>query len=147
MIKTSQPRHALKACWPNTTNFRKATKLGVVHRIRGMVDGGVLETEPRWLHWMQRAPPFDLQHLKVQDRNVRNPYPKMLRNLLQKYPNLRFQDCFVDGNDWSIGNDRYRDDHPAMQFVARQLLLINEGYSKRDAFKKVYFFLKFEEQA
>ena len=25
------------------------------------------------------------------------------------------QDCYVDGNDWSAGNDAYRDDHPVMQ--------------------------------
>jgi hypothetical protein len=52
---------------------------------------------------------------------------------------MRFQDCFVDGNDWSKGNDRFRADHPAMQFVARQLQLMNEGkekISRKEAFEQ-----------
>jgi len=56
--------------------------------------------------------------------------------LLKKYPDLRFQDCYVDGNDWSVGNDTFRDDHPVMQFVARQLDFMNQGLSKKEAFRK-----------
>jgi uncharacterized protein YoaH (UPF0181 family) len=60
-----------------------------------------------------------------------------MKDLLQKYPDLRFADCFVQGNDWSKGNDTYRVDHPAMQFVARQLRLMNKGVSKLKAFQIV----------
>lgn len=61
----------------------------------------------------------------------------MVRFVLEQFPDMRFQDCFVDGNDWSKGNDRYRDDHPVMQFVARQLQLINtEGLSRQQAFQR-----------
>lgn len=35
------------------------------------------------------------------------------------------------------GLDRYRDDHPVMQFAAHQLDLMNRGYSKNAAFKIV----------
>ena len=44
------------------------------------------------------------------------------------------QDCYVDGNDWSAGNDAYRDDHPVMQFVGKQLEIMRmEGTSKKEA--------------
>uniref|UniRef100_A0A7S1P697 Small ribosomal subunit protein mS23 n=1 Tax=Vitrella brassicaformis TaxID=1169539 RepID=A0A7S1P697_9ALVE len=101
-----------------------------------MVDQGVYD-RPKWLTAVERAPPLELHSLQCQARRIHNPYPNMVLHLLKKYPDLRFQDCFVDGNDWSKGNDRYRDDHPAMQFVARQLRLMNEkGYSRKKAFKE-----------
>lgn len=76
-------------------------------------------------------------NLHLQARTIRNPYPQMVDFLLKKYPDLRFQDCYVDGNDWSAGNDAYRDDHPVMQFVAQQLKLMREeGLTKREAFKR-----------
>merc|ERR1740121_2698819 len=73
--------------------------------------------------------------LNLQSRTIRSPYPQMPNFVLKKYPDLRFQDCYVDGNDWSMGNDAYRADHPAMQFVARQLdLMRTENLSKKEAF-------------
>jgi len=61
----------------------------------------------------------------------------MVNFLLKKYPDLRFQDCYVDGNDWSAGNDAYRDDHPVMQFVGKQLeLMRTEGLNKKEAFSQ-----------
>ena len=40
----------------------------------------------------------------------------------------------MDGNDWSAGNDAYRDDHPVMQFVGKQLEIMRmEGTSKKEA--------------
>ena len=121
MVNVSPVRHIGGARFPNTTNFRRATRLSIVGRMRAYVAGGIYEDIPRWLSWCERTPPYDLKQMKLQDRKVRNPYPAMIKVLLAKYPDLRFQDCFVDGNDWSYGNDRYRDDHPVMQFVARQL--------------------------
>ncbi len=82
---------------------------------------------------------MELTNLVLQDKRIRNPYPQLIRHLLRVYPDLRFQDCFVDGNDWQQGNDVYRSDHPVMQFVARQQKLLNENptMSKRKAFKLV----------
>lgn len=36
-----------------------------------------------------------------------------------------------------LGQDAYRADHPAMQFVALQLRLMNQGMTKAAAFKQV----------
>ena len=83
---------------------------------------------------VERAPPMETMNLRIQNRSFKNPYPKLIAALLRKYPDMRFQDCFVDGNDWSKGNDTYRDDHPVMQFVARQLQLMNGGIQKHVAF-------------
>lgn len=33
----------------------------------------------------------------------RNKYLTLTRELLQKYPDIRFQDCFVEGNDVAKG--------------------------------------------
>ncbi|KAF8819692.1 hypothetical protein IE077_004106 [Cardiosporidium cionae] len=85
----------------------------------------------------EKVPPLELQNLKLKDKNISNPYFGLIKNVLRKYPNLRFQDCFVDGNDWSKGNDTYRDDHPVMQFAAKQLQLMNTGLTKKTAFKQV----------
>ena len=79
---------------------------------------------------------MEVMNLRIQNRSLKNPYPKLITSLLKKYPDMRFQDCFVDGNDWSKGNDTYRDDHPVMQFVTRQLQFMNEGIEKWEAFKK-----------
>jgi len=82
------------------------------------------------------VPPMENHNLNLQVRKIRNPYPQMVNFLLKKYPDLRFQDCYVDGNDWSVGNDTFRDDHPVMQFVARQLDFMNQGLSKKEAFRE-----------
>jgi len=125
------------AIHPNGSNFRRAARLDVVARVRRLCEVGLIAERPVWLEWAERVPPLENHNLNLQARSVRNPYPRMLDYLLKKYPDLRFQDCYADGNDWKEGNDVYRDDHPAMQFVARQLQLMREdGLSKRDAFKE-----------
>jgi len=91
---------------------------------------------PVWMDAVERAPPMETMNLRIQNRTLKNPYPKLIASLLKKYPDMRFQDCFVDGNDPSKGNDTYRDDHPVMQFVARQLQLMNSGVPKQEAFTK-----------
>mmetsp|Transcript_41641 Transcript_41641/g.114881 ORF Transcript_41641/g.114881 Transcript_41641/m.114881 type:complete len:347 (-) Transcript_41641:129-1169(-) len=120
---------------PNGSNFHRGLRFDIVARMRKHVESGLVAERPRWLEWCERVPPFQNQTLHLQARTVRNPYRRMLEFLFNKYPDLRFQDCYVDGNDWSKGNDVYRDDHPAMQFVARQLdLMRTEGMSKKEAF-------------
>ena len=121
------------AIFPNTSNFRRAQHANIVARMRRMVESGMY-ARPDWLEAVERAPPPELLNLNVQNRSLKNPYPKLIAGLLLKYPDMRFQDCFVDGNDWSRGNDRYRDDHPVMQFVTRQLQLMNSGMSRSRAF-------------
>ena len=79
---------------------------------------------------------MELTNLKMRDIRIKSPYPAMVQYVLRQFPDMRFQDSFVDGNDWSVGNDRYRDDHPVMQFVARQLQLMNEGVSRQAAFER-----------
>ncbi|CDJ38058.1 hypothetical protein, conserved [Eimeria tenella] len=71
-----------------------------------------------------------------QQQQQQNKYIGLTRELLAKYPDVRFQDCFVAGNEPTKGSDTFRADHPAMQFVAQQLRFMNEGMSKREAFKK-----------
>jgi len=108
-----------------------------VARVRRLCESGLLAERPRWLEWCERVPPMENHSLRLQSKTVRNPYPQMVNHLLKKYPDLRFQDCYVDGNDWSVGNDTYRDDHPVMQFVARQLdFMRTEGLSKKEAFAR-----------
>lgn len=124
------------AIHPNTSNFRRALRFDVVARVRRLCEWGLLKDRPKWLEWAERVPPMENHSLSLQVRKIRNPYPQMVNFLLKKYPDLRFQDCYVDGNDWSVGNDTFRDDHPVMQFVARQLDFMNQGLSKKEAFKK-----------
>lgn len=124
------------AIHPNTSNFRRALRFDVVARVRRLCEWGLLKDRPKWLEWAERVPPMENHNLSLQVRKIRNPYPQMVNFLLKKYPDLRFQDCYVDGNDWSVGNDTFRDDHPVMQFVARQLDFMNQGLSKKEAFRK-----------
>eukprot|EP00438_Fugacium_kawagutii_P031255 Skav218627 [mRNA] locus=scaffold365:75237:84958:+ [translate_table: standard] len=63
---------------------------------------------------------------RLDARTVRSPYPQMVWHPGAKMCQevllfaLRWcQDCYVDGNDWSAGNDAYRDDHPVMQAQRR----------------------------
>mmetsp|Transcript_67393 Transcript_67393/g.161634 ORF Transcript_67393/g.161634 Transcript_67393/m.161634 type:complete len:226 (+) Transcript_67393:112-789(+) len=125
------------AIHPNGSNFRRVCRLDIVARTRRLVDSGLLKERPKWLEWCERVPPMENHNLNLQARKIRNPYIQLVNFLLKKYPDLRFQDCYVDGNDWSVGNDVFRDDHPVMQFVARQLELMNQGMSKKQAFKEV----------
>mmetsp|Transcript_50114 Transcript_50114/g.92491 ORF Transcript_50114/g.92491 Transcript_50114/m.92491 type:complete len:228 (-) Transcript_50114:56-739(-) len=126
------------AIHPNGTNFIRRSRLDIVARGRRLVQTGLLDRkQARWLEWCERVPPMENENLHLQARKIRNPYVQMVKFLLNKYPDLRFQDCYVDGNDWSVGNDAYRDDHPVMQFVARQLELMNKGVAKKEAFQIV----------
>lgn len=95
---------------------------------------GAYEKRPDWLEFTERAPPMELHNLKLRDIQIKSPYPSMIQYVLKHFPDMRFQDCFVDGNDWSKGNDRFRDDQPVMQFVARQLQLMNQGVNRKAAF-------------
>mmetsp|Transcript_17717 Transcript_17717/g.45582 ORF Transcript_17717/g.45582 Transcript_17717/m.45582 type:complete len:412 (+) Transcript_17717:21-1256(+) len=122
------------AIHPTGSNFRREARWDAVRRMRAMVDQGTYD-EPRWLKWAERSPPLELGELVVNAKKVKNPYPKLIDFLLKKYPELRFHDMYVEGNDWSQGNDMYLDTHPAMQFVARQLQHMNQGKTKREAFK------------
>ncbi|CBZ54121.1 conserved hypothetical protein [Neospora caninum Liverpool] len=103
--------------------------------MRALVAQGLVEP-PLWLSAAERAPPMELPNLKLADRKVHNKYLALTQAVLKKYPNMRFQDCYVDGNDWSKGNDTYRADHPVMQFVALQLRLMNLGLDRRTAFRE-----------
>ncbi|KAF8822007.1 hypothetical protein IE077_000118 [Cardiosporidium cionae] len=123
------------AIHPNGTNFRRISKLDIVARMRLLIQQKVYK-RPKWLAATEKVPPLELQNLKLKDKTISNPYFGLVKTVLQKYPNLRFQDCFVDGNDWSKGNDTYRDDHPVMQFAAKQLQLMNTGLPKKAAFKQ-----------
>eukprot|EP00450_Noctiluca_scintillans_P011800 CAMPEP_0194491226 /NCGR_PEP_ID=MMETSP0253-20130528/10174_1 /TAXON_ID=2966 /ORGANISM="Noctiluca scintillans" /LENGTH=371 /DNA_ID=CAMNT_0039331937 /DNA_START=24 /DNA_END=1140 /DNA_ORIENTATION=- len=107
---------------------------GVAYKDVGV--DGFAERSAEVAEWCERVPPMENQSLHLQTRSVRNPYPQMTQFLLKKYPDLRFQDAYVDGNDWSCGNDAFRDDHPVMQFVARQLEFMNGGLSKKKAFER-----------
>lgn len=120
---------------PNGTNFRRIARLDIVARVRKLHETKLLKERPRWLEWCERVPPMENHNLRLQSQRIRNPYPSMVRFLLNKYPDLRFQDAYVDGNDWSKGNDAFRNDHPVMQFVARQLEFMNDGLSKPAAFE------------
>ena len=124
------------AIHPNSSNFGRVSRLNIVERMRKLVSQGAYEKRPEWLEFAERAPPMELHNLKLRDINIKSPYPAMIQYVLKQFPDMRFQDCFVDGNDWSKGNDKYRDDHPVMQFVARQLQLMNEGLSRKVAFEK-----------
>jgi len=123
------------AIHPNGSNFRRVARLDIVARVRRMVQSNLVE-RPKWLDHCERVPPIENHSLNLQARTVRSPYPQMIRFLLHKYPNLRFQDCYVDGNDWGAGQDQYRADHPVMQFVARQLhYMRTQGKNKVQAFR------------
>lgn len=123
------------AIHPNDSNFRKVARLDVVSRVRILHHQNLLRERPKWLEWCERVPPMENHNLLLQARTVRNPYKQLIGHLLKKYPDLRFQDCYVDGNDWTTGCDAYRNDHPVMQFVGRQLEFMNQGMSKKEAFK------------
>eukprot|EP00922_Rhytidocystis_sp_ex-Travisia-forbesii_P044559 GHVS01066468.1.p1 GENE.GHVS01066468.1~~GHVS01066468.1.p1 ORF type:complete len:505 (-),score=102.68 GHVS01066468.1:28-1542(-) len=124
------------AIHPNGSNFRRfPCRFDIVEKVRRLVDQRVYD-RPQWLDAVERAPPMELHALQLNQRRFNNPYPSLVKTILLKYPHLRFQDCYVDGNDWSKGNDRYRDDHPVMQFAAYQLKLMHQGITKRNAFKQ-----------
>lgn len=130
-----QTNMAKGAVYPRSSNFTRWSKTNIVSRMRKYVDSNMF-SRPRWMTLVERAPPLELHEIHMNSHFVANPYPELVAHLLRKYPNLRFQDCFVRGNNWTKGNDYYRDDHPVMQFVAYQLNLMQEkGFSRKEAFK------------
>ncbi|CAD7935998.1 unnamed protein product [Amoebophrya sp. A120] len=115
------------AIHPNGSNFYRGIRYDVVQRVENLLEQQSYRERPDWLLYCQRVPPLELTNLQLQDKKIANPYRILVRDLLQKYPDLRFVDCFTDGNDWQQGNDVYRSDHPVMQFVSHQLRLMNGG--------------------
>eukprot|EP00392_Amoebophrya_sp_AT5.2_P015167 g15366.t1 len=128
------------AIHPNGSNFSRGLQHDVVSRVEKLIEQGSYRQRPDWLLFCQRVPPLELHNLQLQDKKIQNPYRTLVADLLDKYPDLRFVDSFVDGNDWQQGNDVYRSDHPVMQFVARQQQLLNAHpgtLTKRQAFAQV----------
>ncbi|CAD7957902.1 unnamed protein product [Amoebophrya sp. A25] len=127
------------AVHPNGQNFYRGLRHDVVSRVERLLDQNSYRRRPEWLLYCQRVPPLELTNFPMMDKKIRNPYRELVGDLLKKYPDLRFVDAFVDGNDWQQGNDVYRSDHPVMQFVAKQQRLMNENptMSKRAAFHAV----------
>lgn len=119
------------------SNFaaRRRLRWDILDRMRKLVQSGTCE-RPRWLEWVERAPPLETRNLLHTDRTIRNPYIPLIADLLKNYPHLRFEQCYKPENQWQKGLDNYSVDHPVMQFVSNQLALMNRGMSKRDAFLK-----------
>eukprot|EP00820_Chromera_velia_P027275 Cvel_10909.t1-p1 / transcript=Cvel_10909.t1 / gene=Cvel_10909 / organism=Chromera_velia_CCMP2878 / gene_product=hypothetical protein / transcript_product=hypothetical protein / location=Cvel_scaffold669:57099-73272(+) / protein_length=1370 / sequence_SO=supercontig / SO=protein_coding / is_pseudo=false len=116
------------ATHPNASNFRRALRPDVVSRCRALVASRAI-ARPRWLQWVERAPPLPLRNLHVEaphGRIVHNSYPYIVSRILKKWPDLRFHDCYVKGNEWHPGADRYRGDHPVSQIAVRALRCINQ---------------------
>ncbi|EKX73405.1 conserved hypothetical protein [Theileria equi strain WA] len=125
------------------SNFaiRRRLRWDILDRGRKLVNSGTIE-RPRWLDWVEMAPPLETRNLLHTDKVIKNPYIPLVTTLLKKYPHLRFEKCFDSGNEWQKGVDNYNVDHPVMQFVAYQLSLMNKGMSKTEAFmrtEKVFY--------
>jgi len=122
---------------PNGNNFRRVARLDIVDRMRRLVNQNLYD-RPRWLSTCEEIPPLESKNFEIQDKVVRNPYPTMVKNVLKRYPDLRFHDPLLEGNDWQAGKDSYRPDHPVMRFVAAQKHIMNErSVSKQEAFRIV----------
>nr|BAN64210.1 hypothetical protein [Babesia bovis] len=119
------------------SNFaiRRRLRWDILDRMRKLVQSGTCE-RPRWLEWVERAPPLETRNMLHTDRAVRNPYLPLIDTLLRKYPHLRFEGCYNPANQWQKGLDNYTADHPVMQFVGNQLHLMNRGMSQKEAFEK-----------
>ncbi|CDR96458.1 hypothetical protein, conserved [Babesia bigemina] len=119
------------------SNFacRRRLRWDILDRMRKLVQNGTCE-RPRWLEWVERAPPLETRNMLHCDKTIRNPYPSLVADLLRKYPHLRFEGCYRPDNQWQKGLDNYAVDHPVTQFVANQLALMNRGMSRREAFLK-----------
>ncbi|KAK1932713.1 hypothetical protein X943_000462 [Babesia divergens] len=119
------------------SNFaaRRRLRWDILDRMRKLVYNGTCD-RPKWLEWVERAPPLETRNILHTDRTIRNPYIPLVAALLKKYPHLRFEQCFRPENQWQKGLDHYAVDHPVMQFVANQLSLMNTGMSQKDAFQK-----------
>ncbi|VWU52006.1 conserved protein, unknown function [Hepatocystis sp. ex Piliocolobus tephrosceles] len=124
------------AVHPTGSNFCRALKYNIVDKMRMLVDTN-LYNKPRWMEWAERAPPMEIHNISLKSRYNNNKYIELVKYLLQKYPHMRFQDCYVEGNNNLKGYDYFRNDHIITQMATHQLYYMNRGYTKKDALEKV----------
>ncbi|GIX62217.1 queuine tRNA-ribosyltransferase-like protein [Babesia caballi] len=110
--------------------------------MRKLVRNGTCD-RPRWLEWVsssraccanvfdqvERAPPLETRNMLHGDRTIRNPYLPLIETLLQKYPHLRFEQCFRPENQWQKGNSPTEPDRPRRR--PRQLRRRPPGHAVR----------------
>ncbi|CAC9696056.1 conserved Plasmodium protein, unknown function [Plasmodium sp. DRC-Itaito] len=123
------------AVHPNGSNFCRFLKYNIVDKMRTLVNTNLYDT-PRWLEWSERAPPMEIYNISLKTKYNNNKYMDLVKFLLKKYPHLRFQDCYVEGNNNIKGYDYFRNDHIITQMATRQLYYMNRGYSKKEALEK-----------
>ncbi|SOV75227.1 conserved Plasmodium protein, unknown function [Plasmodium sp. gorilla clade G3] len=123
------------AVHPNGSNFCRFLKYNIVDKMRTLVNTNLYDT-PRWLEWSERAPPMEIYNISLKTKYNNNKYMDLVKFLLKKYPHLRFQDCYVEGNNNIKGYDYFRNDHIITQMATHQLYYMNRGYSKKDALEK-----------
>ncbi|SCL96848.1 conserved Plasmodium protein, unknown function [Plasmodium chabaudi chabaudi] len=124
------------AVHPNGSNFCRSLKYNIVDKMRKLVETNLYD-RPRWLEWSERAPPMEIYNISLKSKYNNNKYIDLVKFLLKKYPHLRFQDCFVEGNNNVKGYDFFRNDHIITQMATHQLYYINRGYTKKEALEKV----------
>ncbi|KOB62499.1 hypothetical protein PFHG_04228 [Plasmodium falciparum HB3] len=110
-------------------------KYNIVDKMRTLVNTNLYDT-PRWLEWSERAPPMEIYNISLKTKYNNNKYMDLVKFLLKKYPHLRFQDCYVEGNNNIKGYDYFRNDHIITQMATHQLYYMNRGYSKKEALEK-----------
>ncbi|EUR73552.1 hypothetical protein PFBG_01902 [Plasmodium falciparum 7G8] len=123
------------AVHPNGSNFCRFLKYNIVDKMRTLVNTNLYDT-PRWLEWSERAPPMEIYNISLKTKYNNNKYMDLVKFLLKKYPHLRFQDCYVEGNNNIKGYDYFRNDHIITQMATHQLYYMNRGYSKKEALEK-----------
>lgn len=124
------------AIHPNGSNFCRFLKYNIVDKMRKLVDTNLYE-RPRWLEWAERAPPIEIYNISLKSKYYNNKYIDLVKFLLNKYPHLRFQDCYVEGNNNIKGYDYFRNDHILTQMATHQLDYMNKGYTRKEALEKV----------
>ncbi|SOV13128.1 conserved Plasmodium protein, unknown function [Plasmodium gaboni] len=123
------------AVHPNGSNFCRFLKYNIVDKMRTLVNTNLYDT-PRWLEWSERAPPMEIYNISLKTKYNNNKYMELVKFLLKKYPHLRFQDCYVEGNNNIKGYDYFRNDHIITQMATHQLYYMNRGYSRKEALEK-----------
>ncbi|EAA20605.1 hypothetical protein [Plasmodium yoelii yoelii] len=86
------------AVHPNGSNFCRSLKYNIVDKMRKLIETNLYD-RPRWLEWSERAPPIEIYNISLKSKYNNNKYIDLVKFLLKKYPHLRFQDCFVEGNN------------------------------------------------
>ncbi|CRH03141.1 conserved Plasmodium protein, unknown function [Plasmodium relictum] len=124
------------AVHPNGSNFCRFLKYNIVDKMRKLVETNLYD-KPRWLEWSERSPPMEIYNVSLKSKYNNNKYIDLVKFLLKKYPHLRFQDCFVEGNNNIKGYDYFRSDHIITQMATHQLYYMNRGYGKKEALEKV----------